>query len=255
MGNRWRSGLLLGAVALIVGACGISNPGAFTTTVLTGSSLVLTNASGTPTAQFDVGVAQCSDGRDNDVDSRTDFGSDQQCDSATDANERLDGVQAHVAPTWVMNVDSKGAITADPASIDFQPIEECFSTGLAVWCMGITIIGTGPVLTGTISPADGTLELEFRANVEVDGIVGFPGLSPSCQLGPISGTLRATDYDKTTGAATLTVADMAVPAVSGCGSSGLLNYDSLINSTLSLPGQADVTFVTSTLDGAGTPVG
>jgi hypothetical protein len=48
--------------------------------------------------------------------------------------------------------------------------------------------------------------------------------------------------------------NMPVPAVSGCGSSGLLNYDSLINSALSLPGQADVTFATRTLDGTGHPV-
>lgn len=255
MGNRWTRAVPLAGIVLVVGACGISNPGDFTTTVLTGSSLVLTNAAGTPTAQFDVGVAQCSDGRDNDVDGRTDTGSDPQCDSPTDANERVDGVQAYESPTWVMNVDAEGAITSDPASIDFQQIEECFSTGLAVWCMGITIVGTGPTLTGTISPADGTLELELRVNVEVDGIVGFPGLSPSCQVGPISGTLTSTDYDKTTGDATLTVADMAVPAVSGCGSSGLINYDSLINSTLSLPGQADVTFETRSLDGSGKPVG
>lgn len=74
-------------------------------------------------------------------------------------------------------------------------------------------------------------------------------------MGPISGTLTASDYDKTTGDASLSVADMPVPAVSGCGSSGLFNYDSLINSSLSLPGQADVTFESRTLDGSGNPVG
>lgn len=255
MGKRWRLGLSLGAVALLVAACGISNPGTFTTTVLPGSALVLTDGSGTPTAEFTVGVAACSDGRDNDLDGRIDAGTDNQCDDPADANERLDGVQGYEPPVWAMDVDAAGAITLDPASIDFQQIEDCLNTGLAIWCMGITIVGTGPVQTGTISPADGTIELPLSVRVEIDGIVGFPGLSASCAVGPINGTLDATDYDKTTGDATLTVADMPVPAVSGCGSSGLINYDAIINSSLSLPGQADVTFATRTLDASGAPVG
>lgn len=255
MGKRWRLGLPLGAIALVVAACGVSNPGTFTTTVLSGSSLVLTDAGGTPTAQFPVGVASCSDGRDNDIDGAIDSGADPQCDSATDANERLDGVQAYESPRWTMDVDSAGAITLDPAAIDFQQIEECINVIIGNWCMGITIVGTGPTLVGKISPADGTIELPLQLKVDVDGIVGFPGLTSTCAVGPISGTLTATDYDKTTGDATLSVADMPVPAVSGCGSSGLINYDSLINSSLSLPGQADVTFETRTLDSAGKPVG
>lgn len=255
MGKRWRLGLPLGAIALFVAACGIPNPGTFTTTVLSGSSLVLTNAAGTPTAQFAVGVAACSDGRDNDIDGLTDSGPDPQCDSTADANERIDGVQAYESPSWTMDVASAGIITLDPAAIDFQQIEECINVVLGNWCMGITIVGTGPLLSGKISPADGTIELPLQMKVEVDGIVGFPGLSPTCSVGPISGTLTATDYDKTTGDATLSVADMPVPAVSGCGSSGIFNYDSLINSSLSLPGQADVTFETRTLDANGKPVG
>jgi hypothetical protein len=255
MAKRWRLGLPLGAVVLFVAACGVSNPGTFTTTVLPGSSLVLTDAGGTPTAQFGVGVASCSDGRDNDLDGQIDTGADAQCDSPTDANERVNGVQAYTPPTWTMDVDSGGAITVAPASIHFQQIEECINVVIGIWCMGITIVGTGPTLAGTISPANGTIDLAFRVNVEIDGITGFPGLSANCAVGPISGTLAATDYDKTTGEATLTVADMPVPAVSGCGSSGLLNYDTLINDALALPGQADVTFTTRTLDGSGNPVG
>jgi simple sugar transport system permease protein len=126
---------------------------------------------------------------------------------------------------------------------------------IGIWCMNVTIASSGAPLTGTIKPADGTIELGFRVNVEIDGVTGFPGLSANCRVGPIAGTLNATNYDKATGTATLTVADMAVPAVSGCGSSGLLNYDTLINDSLSLPGQADVTFLTTSLDAAGNPVG
>jgi hypothetical protein len=252
--KRWKLGVPVGAAMLLLAACGVSNPGTFTTTVLGGSSLTLTDAGGTPTLQFAVGVAACSDGRDNDIDSRIDSGSDPQCDSADDANERLDGVQAYEQPTWVMEVDSGGAITVDPASVDFQQLEECINVIIGIWCMGITIAGTGDPLTGTISPADGTIELGFRVNVEIDGITGFPGLSPDCAIGPIAGTLEATDYDEATGEATLAVADMPVPAVSGCGSSGLLNYDTLINDALSLPGQADLNFLTHTLDAGGNPV-
>lgn len=258
MTKRWKAGLPLAglaAVALLASACGVSNPGTFTTTVRSGSSLQLTDDAGTPTIAFSVGVAPCSDGRDNDLDSRIDTAGDAQCDSPTDANERLDGVQAYQAPRWQMAVDSGGAITLDPATIVFQPLEECINVVIGIWCMNVTIVGSGAPLTGTIKPADGTIELGFRANVEIDGVTGFPGLSANCRVGPINGTLNATDYDKATGQATLTVADMAVPAVSGCGSSGLLNYDTLINDSLSLPGQADVTFLTTTLDAAGNPVG
>jgi hypothetical protein len=254
MRRWWKLGLPLGAVVLFVAACGVSNPGTFTTSVLSGSSLVLTDAGGTPTIQFPVGTAPCSDGRDNDLDNQIDAGADPQCDSPTDANERVDGVQAYQGPTWVMNVDSGGAITVAPSSIHFQQLEECINVVIGIWCMGITIVGTGADLTGTVTPSDRTMSLEFRVNVEIDGITGFPGLSPNCRIGPIAGTLRATDYDKATGNATLSVADMAVPAVSGCGSSGLLNYDQLINDALSLPGQADVTFATRTLDAGGKPI-
>lgn len=254
MRKRWKLGVPVGAVMLLLAACGVSNPGTFTTTVLAGSSLVLTDAGGTPTLQFAVGTAPCSDGRDNDLDTHIDSGLDAQCDSPNDANERLDGVQAYVPPTWIMEVDSGGAITVDPASITFQQVEECINVIIGIWCMGITIVGAGDTLNGTITPGDGTIELDFGVNVEIDGITGFPGLSPDCRIGPIAGTLNATDYDKTTGEATLAVADMPVPAVSGCGSSGLLNYDTLINDALSLPGQADVNFLTRTLDAGGNPV-
>jgi hypothetical protein len=254
MRKRWKLAVPLGAVALLLASCGVSNPGTFTTTVQSGSSLVLTDAGGTPTLQFAVGVAPCSDGRDNDLDTRVDSGSDAQCDSPNDANERVDGVQAYASPTWVMDVDSGGALTVNPASVAFQQVEECINVVIGIWCMGITIVGTGAPLTGTITPGEGTIELGFRVNVEIDGITGFPGLSADCRIGPIAGTLNATDYDKTTGTATLAVADMPVPAVSGCGSSGLLNYDQLINDALSLPGQADVNFLTRTLDAGGNPI-
>jgi len=253
--KRWKAGVALAAVAVVVAACGgVANPGTFTTTLLGGSSLVLTDAGGTPTAQFDVGTAPCSDGLDNDIDGQIDT-ADAQCDSPTDANERINGVQAYEPPTWVMDVAAGGAITLNPATIDFQQIEQCINVVIGIWCMGITIVGTGSTVTGTISPANGTIELPLNVRVEVDGVTGFPGLSANCAVGPVSGSLVATDYDKTTGEATLTDADIPVPAVSGCGSSGLINYDTLINDTLSLPGQADITLSSRTLDASGNPVG
>ena len=114
------AGAALAAVAALVVACGgVTNPGTFTTTLLAGSSLVLTDAGGTPTVQFDVGTAPCSDGLDNDIDGQID-GADAQCDSPTDANERLNDVQPYEPPTWVMDVAAGCEITLDPASIDFQ---------------------------------------------------------------------------------------------------------------------------------------
>jgi len=255
MTKRWKASVALATVALVVAACGsVSNPGTFTTTVLTGSSMVLTDAGGTPTAQFDVGTAPCSDGLDNDIDGQIDS-ADAQCDSPNDANERINGVQAYEPPTWVMEITGEGAITLNPATVDFQQLEQCINVVIGIWCMGITIVGTGSPVSGTITPADGTIELPLNVRVEVDGITGFPGLSANCAVGPVSGSLVATDYDKTTGEATLTDADIPVPAVSGCGSSGLINYDTLINDTLSLPGQADITLSSRTLDASGNPVG
>src|SRR5262245_10744995 len=154
MRKRWKSGLplpmaALAAVALFVTACGISNPGTFTTSIRSGSSLTLTDDAGTPTIAFSVGVAPCSDGRDNDLDGRIDQANDSQCDSATDANERIDGVQAYQAPRWQMDVDSGGVITLDPADIVFQPLEECINVVIGIWCMNVTIASSGAPLTGT----------------------------------------------------------------------------------------------------------
>jgi hypothetical protein len=235
-------GAVLGVFAF--SAC-VSNPGEFTIGGQPGSTLTLTGDG--ITSSFPLGTPACADGRDDDVDGLTDFGSDPQCDSAQDANERIDGVQAFVQGSWPVDIDANGVITADPADFSYQQRESCVAVGSEVWCLGVTFRGTGAVQTGSITTTSVTIPASTV--VELDAIVGFPGLPANCQIGPTSGTLSASSYNATTGETTLVMNDVSVAAVTTCG-----DYNAPINANLGLPGESDSTLVAKILNDEGEPV-
>jgi hypothetical protein len=243
---------VLGVVMLLVAAC-ITNAGAFTLTVQNGSTFALFNAEGEPTMSFAYSDTKaCADTIDNDLDRRTDFGNDPQCDSAADNNERLDGVQTAGAPTLPMEIKAVGDVLFDPTDLVFPPAEVCVDLGLlgGIVCIGTTVRGTGAAQTGHIDTGTHVITLTVPLLVDIDAVVGLPGFGADCAIGPISPTFTATDYDTTTGAATLVANDVPVPAVSNCGSL----YNGFVNDLAGLPGTADVSFRSSILNGEGAPI-
>ena len=252
--------MLLAALGTVVGvlvvlaqpasAAGVSNPGAFATTVQAGSSLTL--ASG---AVFDIGTPACSDGDDNDTDTLVDFPADPECDAANDNNERVNNVQAYVQPKVNTTIGGTGTINLAVAGYAFPASEVCINF-LGVQCLTATIAGDGATV-GTADPegptaaaADGTISLPVDLRVELDAVTGFVGLPANCRVLPATATLTANNYDKTNGNATLANAvPVTVPAVTSCGV-----YNALINGALGLPSTAVATLVTQTRNAANQPV-
>jgi hypothetical protein len=236
-------------------AVGVSNPGAFAATIQAGSSLTLSGGTA-----FGIGTPACSDGADNDLAGGTDFPADTSCASAVDANERLAGLQVYVAPRVNTTVAGSGAISLAAAGVVFPPGEVCTNTGLfGIWCLSATIVGD-TAQVGTIDPegptaavADGTISLNMDVSVLLDAVTGFPGLGANCSIQPANATVTSNNYNKSTGAATLTASGVAVPAVNNCGSF-ILNYNSLINGQLVLPGTASMNMLTLIRNAANQPV-
>lgn len=243
---------VLGAVALVVAAC-ITNAGAFTLTVGSGSTVALFDAGGEPAMSFSLSdVRACADTVDNDLDGRSDFGRDPQCDSADDANERLDGVQATVPPTLPMEIKAGGEVLFDPTDLVLPPAEVCTDLGLlgGIICTSSTVHGVGAAQTGSIDTETHVITLTLPLVVEIDAVVGLPGFGSDCAIGPISPTFVATDYDQATGDTTLVATDVPVAAVTNCGSL----YNGFVNDLAGLPGTADISLRSSILNGEGDPI-
>jgi hypothetical protein len=239
-----RAGLGTAALGLsvLMASC-ISNPGPFTVTALTGSQLTLSSG-GSTTQVFRVGTPACADGVDNDLDGSTD-GVDAQCDSTSDANERINGVQAFVAPTIPVDINAAGQISFDPTELSFQAQEVCIATTA---CVAATVKGTGSEGSGTIDPETGAMSMSFTAQIDLDNAVGFGTLPADCHVGPAVTSLVATDYSETDGKSTLVKDDVAVAAVTSCG-----DLNSGINSVLGLPGELDVVLNSQTLNASNDP--
>jgi hypothetical protein len=243
-------GTALGVLLVLAqpASASVSNSGAFSSTVLAGSSLTL--ASG---AVFDIGTPACSDGDDNDTDGLIDA-ADPQC-SGTDANERLAGNQAYVQPKVNTSINASGVINLAIAGYVFPPGEVCVNF-LGLNCLNATIAGDGATV-GSINPegptaaaADGTISLPVDLRVELDAVVGFAGLPANCRVLPGTATLTSANYNKTNGNATLANAvAVSVPGVTSCGI-----YNALINGALGLPTTAVATLNTQTRNAAGQPV-
>jgi hypothetical protein len=124
-----------------------------------------------------------------------------------------------------------GSITTDPTSFVSVVNEVCVDDGGPDDCIGLTLRGTGSPAAGSINTTTGEVSIPLQVVVDVDAIVGFPGLSSSCQIGPIDATFEGDDLNTSTGEVTLTVADIELDEVTTCG-----DYDDLFNSVLQLPG-------------------
>jgi hypothetical protein len=249
--------MLLAAVGTVVGvlvvlaqpAWGVTNPGAFATTVQAGSSLTL--ASG---AVFGIGTPACADGSDNDTDTLIDA-ADPECDATNDNNERVNGVQAYVQPRVNTTINAAGTINLAVAGYVFPASEICVNI-LGVQCLNATIAGDGATV-GNINPegptpaaGDGTITLPVDLRVELDAVTGFIGLPGNCRILPATATLTSNNYNKTNGNATLANAvAVSVPAVTSCGI-----YNALINGALGLPTTAVATLITQTRNAGGLPV-
>jgi hypothetical protein len=247
--RTWIGVGVVAVVAFIASAC-VTNAGEFTLTVKPGTDLTLTDTNGNPTLPTGYGIAACVDGLDNDLDGMTDFGSDAQCDSSVDGNERIDGVQTYVPVRLPIDVDAAGNLTIDPAELTSQQVEICYDSGSGIWCLGITLTGSGSPHGGTINTETGSISLPLALVLDVDALVGFPGLSGSCSFGPINATYVADSYNTTTGATELVSNNNPLGAVTNCGST----YNSLFNSLLALPGQVDGLIKATILNASGNPI-
>jgi hypothetical protein len=151
--RRIGPGLAVVAALGLAASC-VTNPGEFTATAGPGSFIELLDEAGQPNPEsfLDIGSPACHDGADNDLDGRADTGADPQCDSASDANERLDGVQAYVPTTLPFQVESDGHFTVQPTDLEILPVEHCVpGTGGEVWCLAVTLRGAGGERQGSIN--------------------------------------------------------------------------------------------------------
>jgi hypothetical protein len=242
---------VVGVVSLLVAAC-VANAGMFTLGIHNGSTVALRNAEGEPTLSFAYSDTKaCADGIDNDVDARID-GSDPQCDSSTDNNERLDGVQTAEPPDLPMEIKATGEMLFDPADLVFPVAEVCVDLGLlgGVVCVGATLRGTGEPQVGNIDTGTRQITLTLPLVVDLDALVGLPGFGANCAIGPFEVDFVGSGYDTATGEATLVADDVPVAAVGNCGST----YNGFINDLAGLPGTADISWNTTILNGDGDPI-
>jgi hypothetical protein len=225
----------------------VDNPGPFTITGHPGSFLDLEDGSGNQTIVFDVGSPQCDDGLDNDLDGVAD-GGDAQCTSGSDANERLAGGQPYTAGAIPVDIDAAGTMTYDSEDLVFQQREYCLPVSeTEVWCIGATIRGVGTGQTGSIE--SGSLQLPAPTRIDLDAVVGFPGLGANCHIGTINAVMSGDSYDLTTGESQLVANDIAVPTASDCG-----DWTAAIDAFMGLPTVGNATLEVTILNGSGQPV-
>jgi hypothetical protein len=237
---RWTA---VGAAALaVVGLAGgcVTNAGDFTASMRPNSFLEVLDAGGAPNpaSHFDFGTPGCANGIDDDLDGVVD-GADGQCDATNDRNERLDGVQAFVAPTLPFHVESDGHFTVQPTALSAPPIERCVrnaATGNAVWCLSVTLKGAGGERQGSIRTDGNRVRLPLPATLKFDAVTGFPGLPATCETDYINGPYAGEGYDEATGNITEQVAHETWPALTTCGS-----YNATLNTLLGLPAESQST--------------
>lgn len=211
----------------------VENPGVFTGTNEPGSFYEYLNADGVPMerSMFDSGNPACDNGIDDDADTQIDTaGGDPECDSADDANERLDGVQEYGGSYLPVTIEEDGRIIVDPSELRVEPMEKCLMSGGELWCLEIQPKGAGPVREGVVTPD--LVVVPIPMTIDFDLISGYPGFDDRCAVGYTENIYFAEDYDEETGRLTLrTVPENPVPAIANCG-----QWTDLLNSVLGLPG-------------------
>ncbi|UDY35391.1 PKD domain-containing protein [Dermatobacter hominis] len=280
--GRSRSGRFFAAMAAVVAVCTVaglvilpgaeaqkvSNPGTFTITPTLGSlSIRNTLFDLTPRPQ-----AQCSDGVDNDGDTRVDAG-DFECSAvggpigataANDDSELASGYQQKVNVSITGQVAGNGAVTVPISGIVFPPgyvpITDPFN-GL-VYVVRATVSATAPA-TGVLDPLTGKVDLQVKIQVLLEGSPLGVGLGYDCKIGRpenpitlnlttgVSGSLVGAAYSPTFGTAKLVDGSFAVPGAAGC-PIGLVNVNDVINQQMGLPSPAG--FNKASIQGATDPI-
>lgn len=232
---------------LAITSC-IDNPGTFTMSIDSGSRMEVLDAEGNVTFTLDIGQPACADDQDNDLDGHVDSGSDPECDSPADANERLDGLQTATASSVPLEIDAAGVVTVDATALEVQQREVCPVTIEGVpWCLGVTVVGVGTPQTGSIDASG--LSVPWNVQLEIEAVTGFADLGTSCVIGPISTVLEGDIYDTVTGEAPIEAAGATLPAAAGCGP-----WTDGINAFLGLPATGTASLDTTILDADGNPV-
>ena len=247
--RRIGPGLAVVAAVGLAASC-VTNPGEFTATIGPGSFIELVDEAGQPNPEsfLDIGNPACNDGADNDLDGAVDTGADPQCDSAGDANERLDGVQAYVPTTLPFQVEPDGHFTVQPTDLEILPVEHCVpGTAGEVWCLAVTLRGAGPERQGSINGSH--VELPIPITLKFDAVVGFPGFDPACASDYIDAPFSGDNYDEATGQVTVRVENQRVLALTNCG-----DWTEVLNQVLGLPTVGQSTLELTLLDADGDPI-
>lgn len=95
----------------------------------------------------------------------------------------------------------------------------------------------------------GTSRDHLPAGLKLDAEVGYPGLGPDCEIGPIDAVFEADSYDLETGEAELVANGNDVPAAENCG-----DWTDAINGRLGLPTLGNSVLSTTILDADGNPI-
>lgn len=250
MFQRRRTGPALGWAVIVVFAAAIGFtalgtasaapavvPGTYTITVTGGDGAIGKQA-------LKLGPA-CSNGSDDDLDTKVDHPADAECASPTDSNEGPDNTP-YAAPTFTVDIDAAGNISAPAANVKWQDIWQRQDTGVPLGIKDLLIRFVpdnvaAKSVTGHLDAATGAISLTWRFHIETS-IVGVPG---TVQIGtpakPLeanlsSSTSGGSPFDPATLAATLVDDQIVYPGAACVGNAFLCpTIVTTANATLGLP--------------------
>ena len=228
---------VIGLAALVlpasVDAQKVLNPGAFALQS-TGGQVQIGGLSLDLTPQP---LPQCSDGIDNDADTRVDD-LDNQCavgpngePKSTDDSELAPGYQPKVNVSITGTIDDNGVVTIPTTGVVFPPAYVAINFN-GLWIVKAEVLATAPA-TGTINPLTGAAVLDVKARIKLSGNVGNQ-LASTCSIGTVAnpvtlnlitgrkeavpggnGAITGSPYNSVTGNALLVDNAFAVPGASG----------------------------------------
>lgn len=251
MGQRRRIGLTAGwaIVAVVAAAVALVQlgsataapsiiPGTYTITITGGDGAIGIKA-------LTIGPA-CSNGSDDDLDTKIDHPADPECASPTDSNEGPDNTP-YEQPTFTVDIDAAGNVSAPASNVHWQNIWQRQDTGvLGIKDLLIQFVADnvdGKSVTGHLDAATGKLDLTWRFHIQT-AVSGVPGtVLIGTPVQPLSANL-STDgtggaaFDPESLSATLVDSTIVYPAAA-CANNPLLcpTMITTANSQLGLPTQ------------------
>ncbi len=173
----------------------VGNPGPFTITV-SGGRLAINEplyieSGGTQGLDMDLTPAelpQCSDGEDNDADTKIDYPDDPQCTADEDNSELAAGFQPKEPITIAGTVAADGTINVPADGVHF-PTSYLEASGAIITA---TIGSTAPS-TGTLDPVTGEMDLSVSLGVNLKfTLFATPN---NCNIGPLEVALTTGETD------------------------------------------------------------